>query len=184
MPTPIAHSLVGGIFYFIWKRRLPNSLRPVFLGILFCVTYSNLLDFDFIPGIILGNLNRFHHGISHSIGFAVVIAFVTGLVSRFLLKRSFWRIGGVSLILLLVHLFMDFSTGDTSVPYGIMLFWPFSNRYYISPISIFPAFPKRASVADVVNPLNLKAYIYELILLGPLFIIISFIRLRGVFKEK
>lgn len=172
MPTPIAHSLVGGIFYFIWKRKLPDRLWSIFLGLLFCVTYSNLLDFDFMPGIIVGNLNRFHHGISHSIGFAVVIAFVTGLVSN-------WKTGAVSLILLLVHLFMDFSTGDTSAPYGIMFFWPFSSTYYISPISIFPAFPKRASVADVVNPLNLKAYIYELILLGPLFIVIGFIRLKG-----
>ena len=73
MPSPIGHSLVGLIVFHYFKQK---NLKWSFLSIVLVILVSNLPDFDFIPGILLGEPNRFHHGISHSFGFVIMITVV------------------------------------------------------------------------------------------------------------
>ena len=68
MATPAGHSLAGYIIFLIAKRRL--LLPAGWKGALLAVILSNVPDLDYIPGYITGSPNIFHHGISHSIGFA------------------------------------------------------------------------------------------------------------------
>jgi inner membrane protein len=172
VPTPIAHSLAGGIIYFWQLKNIPNNWRYFITGILFFIAYSNLPDLDFVPGIWCGSLNKYHHGLTHSISFLLGVALLTGMAAKYIFDLSFWRVAGISFFLLELHLFMDYVTGDTKEPYGVMLFWPFSQTYYISPLSLFPAFPKRTCLMDLLNVVNIKAYLYEIEVMLPPFLLV------------
>ena len=74
MPFPIAHSAAGVATYFALKKdhfaNLPTQ-EKYFL--FWCILLANLPDFDFIPGLLLSEPGKFHHGISHSILFCLII---------------------------------------------------------------------------------------------------------------
>lgn len=163
MPSPIGHTLMGGVIYATKGKK----------GLLFCLIYANLPDIDFLPGIILGSLNKYHHTFTHSLLFLAVLALLTGFIAG---RKAGW----LSFILLLSHIIMDYFTADTSIPYGMTIFWPFSNRYFISPISIFPAYKKRLEVMDIINPVNMGGYVYELLLLLPILILVIYLVRRRV----
>lgn len=173
MPSPIGHSLAGGIIYVISVKQVAKTWKSLLGGILFCLIYSNLPDIDFLPGIIVGSLNKYHHVITHSLFFSVVLALLTGFIAG---RKAGW----LSFILLGIHIIMDYFTADTSFPYGMTIFWPFSNTYFISPISIFLAYKKRAEVMDIINPVNMGGYIYELFLLLPVLILVIYLKRRRV----
>ena len=40
---------------------------------------ANAPDLDFLPGLVVGDLSRFHHGPSHSVGFAILFGIVASL---------------------------------------------------------------------------------------------------------
>ncbi len=70
MCTPVGHSLAAlGIFYLAGRRPSRDEIRR--LG--WFIVLANLPDFDFIPGILIGDPGRFHHTYSHSIGFVLLI---------------------------------------------------------------------------------------------------------------
>jgi membrane-bound metal-dependent hydrolase YbcI (DUF457 family) len=171
VPTPVAHSLAGGIIYFLQPRNIPKSWKYFLAGILFFIFYSNLPDLDFLPGIWCGSMNKYHHGFTHSICFLLCVALLTGIAGKYTFRMSFWRVVMVSFLLLELHLFMDYMTGDNKAPYGVMLFWPFSHTYYISPLSLFPAFPQRTCLMDLFKLVNMKAYVYEIEVMLPLFLL-------------
>jgi inner membrane protein len=178
MPTPVAHSLAGGIIYFLQLREIPKSWKYFIAGIFFFIVYSNLPDLDFLPGIWYGSLNKYHHGITHSIFFLLCVALLTGIAAKYIFHMSFWKIAGISFVLTELHLFMDYMTGDTFEPYGVMLFWPFSHTYYISPLSFFPAFPKRSCLMDLLELVNMKAYLYEIGVMLPPFLLVLIYRYK------
>jgi len=142
------------------------------------IFYSNLPDLDFLPGIWCGSMNKYHHGFTHSICFLFCVALLTGIAAKYMFHMSFWKIAGISFLLLELHLFMDYMTGDTKEPYGVMLFWPFSHAYYISPLSFFPAFPKRSCLMDLLNLVNMKAYLYEIGVMLPPFLVVLLYRYK------
>ena len=75
MPLPIGHALAGiamrqarpGLFF---ANRWADAFFFIFL--------ANLPDADFLPGILLGCPNLYHHGIFHSLGAALAVALVGG----------------------------------------------------------------------------------------------------------
>lgn len=167
MPSPIGHTMAG-LIIGLCKAVCPTS---VVKELLFCIVLSNLPDLDFIPGILVGDLNRFHHRFSHSILFVLIISLFIGFI---------WRKdrGLLAFILLTNHLLLDYFTKDTSFPYGMTLFWPFSDRYYISLSAIFPAYKKRAMVMDIINPANLLGYLIEVGIFLPFLIFALYIYRR------
>jgi inner membrane protein len=139
MPLPIAHSAVGLAAYFVFKKQASeNSLRREGFLLGLCLFLANLPDVDFIPGFLCGDPGRFHHGPSHSL--------VVGLLGALIFYQSmrYWltgiskkRIFGCCLVSLLSHPVLDYFSADTSKPFGVPLFWPFSSEYYISPFPLF-----------------------------------------------
>lgn len=114
-----------------WGFRLQRRAKLLLL----CGLLAVLPDFDFLVGIIEGDPNRYHHGISHSVFFGVVVSLVFAVV---FFPRD--RAGIYSVLfffVLLSHLLLDFFSLDRSAPYGMKLFWPFSDDHYISPQTIF-----------------------------------------------
>ena len=191
MPLPLAHSLAAAAVYkgldadgrFIaWKR------------LLLAVVIANLPDLDLIPGILVGEPNRYHHvGFSHSLIFAAVVAVVVGLAAA-AVDRS-WPIGckrlsgaaGTALMVgLLVgsHILLDTLNRDLRPPAGPPIFWPLSN----AGVQIYPWFVDVAKlggegsvvdfVVSVLTVHNLYAMLWEFATLAPVVCLVVWWRSR------
>jgi membrane-bound metal-dependent hydrolase YbcI (DUF457 family) len=67
---------------------------------------------------------------------------------------------GFVFLLIASHLVIDVFTADTRRPIGIMLAWPFSEEYWHSVISLFPA-PTKKTVRDIFSLHNLQTAVWE-----------------------
>lgn len=136
MPSPIAHIAVGYAIYEIYKPILPEqvSKRVGLVSQLLVVTVilSLLPDLDAVPGLVLGDFNRFHNNLTHSLGCGLVVAIGVGGVAHFL-NAGFLRWFVLTLVCYDLHVFMDFFTYGR----GVMLLWPISPERYQAPIEIF-----------------------------------------------
>lgn len=134
MPSPVGHTLVGLIIFKLFgKQKYKWGPASLFL----IIFISNFPDLDFLPGMIIGEPNRFHHGISHSLGFVSIFTCLIYFVVRFWNIIDAKMISTWFFILASIHVFMDYFGADTTLPYGEPLFWPVSDTYLISPVSIF-----------------------------------------------
>jgi inner membrane protein len=148
MASPVAHTLLGFTLFNLWpfgSRDLP--IPPwVLYGLVAAASLAP--DLDFIPGLLLGDPNRFHQTFSHSLSMAFVLALGFGAILRLHYPGSSWlKWSSLLLILMGSHLFLDFFTEDHRPPIGFPLFWPFSEALQTSPIPVFPA-----SVRDFSQP--------------------------------
>ena len=98
---------------------------------------------------------------------------------RFLLPFIFAALGYSS------HILLDFFSVDTSPPYGIPMFWPFSSEYFVSSIDVFSDVRKSFSTATFFQSLlvshNVWTVLKEILILGPLVLIFQVYRF---FKAK
>ncbi len=125
MATPVGHYLLGLAVAQALARNEAERRRGLWLGLVACAP-----DLDVLPGLALGEIGRFHHGITHSLAVAA-LAGVTAFLAPRLLARG-WPVY-LSVVVFLVygsHLLLDYFTLDTGAPYGIPLFWPFSQETY------------------------------------------------------
>jgi len=139
-----------------------------------------LPDIDFLFGFFVGNPNRYHHQFTHSLCFVVI----SGLMAAALFARrnrvqfSLFAVlfigAGVS------HILLDFCAVDTREPFGIPLFWPLENSFYISPVQIFSdvhrASDNKLFFISMLTAHNLRTVLFEVLLLGPVLIIVDRIR--------
>ncbi|MFQ5676054.1 MAG: metal-dependent hydrolase [bacterium] len=133
MPTPIGHSLAG---LLLSKTKIFMPSRSPYRSLAIAVILANLADADFIPGLLTGNPNRFHHGVTHSVGASIIVGllfagFFFYCQRRFLAPFMFAFAGYYS------HVVFDFFSVDSSIPHGVPALWPFSTEYFISPIAVF-----------------------------------------------
>lgn len=141
MPTPIGHSLWSASMYIILRKRFKDirELKKDFFTIALCLIIGMFPDMDFIFLFFVRNA-YLHRSFTHSFIFIVAAALLGGwiLKSRKTINRPFL----LSFLLVAGHLFWDYGTRCNRVPYGTMLFWPFSARYVSTPrfLQIFPGF--------------------------------------------
>ena len=122
MPSPVAHITAG----FSVNQRTG-------FGIFSCIMLSILPDFDFLPGVIMGDPAGWHGTISHSIAAVLIAAIIAFCITRFFLKRrDGGRISVLTGVVYGMHILMDFFTDGR----GIMLLWPLKERF-VSPVSLF-----------------------------------------------
>lgn len=176
MPLPIGHALAGVAFF---RTRPGLFFKNKWLDALCFVFLANLPDADFLPGIILGFPNFYHHGIFHSLGAALAVAAAMGWIS-FQKKRHFWQLSAITFLIFYSHLLLDFFSKDFAAPYGLPLFWPFLNKYYISAHPIFLNITRSdRSVnffSSLLNRHNLEAALREILLLGGLVLLVEIAR--------
>lgn len=174
MPSPAGHSLIGlaiGLGYYLparagWRGTV-RALRELRVPLLVAVFLANLPDLDFLPGVFSGDINAFHHGYTHTLGWIVLVS--AGL---WLLRRAWGGRVGVrwfSLLFLLLgtHLLADWVTADGRAPYGIMALWPFSDEYWICPVSVFDRLQK-ADWSEVFRLYNFRTAGREVLITAPL----------------
>ena len=161
MPSPIAHSIVS----LALSDKKPADTGPV-RWVAFWVVLGNFPDFDFLPGILIGDPSRYHHGPSHSILFVFVLSILAYLLyPTFFHKHraSLWSIFSVAFS----HLFLDMMTRDIAPPYGLPLFWPFSHVYIRFPFSLFLNMNRGMSLHVLLTWHNILAALIELFLTLP-----------------
>ncbi len=185
MASPIGHSLVGYIIAaFSLRTPITKNIRRTSLF----VFIANAPDLDFLPGILIGKPNLFHHGISHSIGFGLITSLILVLFFHLKSKTGLIRAFFLYFVLYCSHLILDYLSVDGRTPIGIPLFWPFNNDYFIALHPVLPFF-KHSSLddasigqmlADIFSIHNLKVIFIELVIILPgimLYMIIN--RYRG-----
>jgi inner membrane protein len=174
MPSPIGHSLAGYAVYAALRPSGAQSLKLIGL----CLFAANAADLDFVPGILIGDPERFHHGMSHSIVFAALFALACG--SLRLIGPSFGTNVAAFFTLYCSHVALDYLSIDTSAPYGVPLFWPLANDYYIAPFAFLPDIRRSPAASEFFVSLftlhNLWAVTVESIIFAPILLIIRVVK--------
>ena len=178
MPTPVGHTIIGaaiGLGYALPRgcawRDMPAAAVRNWRMLLAAVVASNLPDLDYLPGIFQGAINAYHHLFTHSIGWALLVATGGWLCARGLKPELAPRMFVLLLVCLVAHLAADWLTDDGSPPYGIMAGWPWSDRYTISPVVIFPRVLK-STWSEVFQPYNLIVGGVEVLITLPVLLMI------------
>jgi inner membrane protein len=174
MPSPVGHSLTGYIIY----RAIAHPVglkRWQILGL--SLLTANAADLDFIPGFLAGDPNRYHHGISHSLGVAVLWAAACGLWLALAKRVAVGRTVALLFGLYSSHLVLDWLGIDTAAPYGIPFWWPLSNAYHIAPFAFWLDIQRDTSSAAFFPSLlslhNLWAVSIECLALFPIVLLIG-----------
>lgn len=135
MSSPFGHSLAGYIITAYESKTLRVQNVKTLMFYLFV---ANAPDLDFVPGIIMGKPNLFHHGISHSLGAAVLCSCLIAAVLKYKGSKNLKKGFLLCFSLYCSHLFLDYISIDGRPPFGIPLFWPLSHDYFILPNPILP----------------------------------------------
>lgn len=184
MPLPVAHSLAGYSLYA--AQRLP-FFRKTWQTVLFFVVLANLPDLDFVPGFFVGDPNFYHSTFTHTLGAAAIV----GILGGWFFSRRHGRFWAYALIIgatYYSHVLLDHFNQDGRPPYGVMLFWPLSSEYYMSPVAFFSPVQKSSVasqfVASVLSAHNFWVAAKELILLGPLAVLAYIARRRRLAAQR
>lgn len=175
MPSPVGHEMAGLIVYNLLRRPLGSKQKVKV--VLFCLSVAIVPDFDFIPGLLEGVPNKYHHGLSHSVLVGFLVSITIGAV--FFYNQKPWVFITLFFSIYLSHILLDLFSLDQSYPYGLKLFWPFSNEYFISPRILFSDIRRANSSMEfltslILNEHNYKAVLRELIVLTPPVILLKF----------
>ena len=178
MPSPLAHALTGYIFYdkkpfLFFEKGWTNFLFYLFL--------CNLPDIDFLPGYLIGEPNRYHHGLTHTLGAALLVALLFGIIFHFW-KERFGSVTVVVFLTYYVHVLLDFFTDDLRSPFGVMLLWPFNSLYYISDVKIFKnVFRSDVSstfFSSLFSKTNIETFVLEAFIFGVAIILFKLFKTR------
>jgi membrane-bound metal-dependent hydrolase YbcI (DUF457 family) len=189
MPSPIAHSLMGCLI--ARQHGLSYFDKPWKLAV-FCAVLANLPDVDYFFGMTQGLPNLYHRHFTHSIGFSLLIGALCGLI--FLWRgHRFWPMFVLSSVACASHVLLDFLGLDTSTPHGVIAFWPFSDVYFMSPVSVFSNLKKGQTVTDLLKSIfilhNISALAREIVVFTLLLALQNWfmknrLALRTIFKSR
>jgi inner membrane protein len=141
MPSPVAHSLTG---YVIYRAASPVHACRWQYVVLYLFA-ANAPDLDFLPGFLVGDPDLYHHGVSHSIGFAVLFASALSLFLLFLKRDPIRRNFLIFFCLYSSHVILDWLSVDTAFPYGVPFLWPLTDEYFIAPFPFLPDVSRASS---------------------------------------
>lgn len=128
MPLPLLHSVAGYAVYHFSKKEKPDWQLAAS-----CVVLANAADLDFIPGILAGNPDLFHHGFTHSFTAAAAAGLLFASASKFWKKRAFLKHFLISFFAYSTHVVLDFLLDHSALP----LVWPLTRGKLISTITSF-----------------------------------------------
>lgn len=171
MATPLGHSLLG-----LGLSRLPGAHRVVgqpWRWYAFAILAANAPDLDLLPGLLVGDINRFHQGPSHSLLAALVFALLVAVATGRSVGRL--RLATGSTLLYVSHLVLDFLTRDGRAPYGQPLLWPLTDAHFISPWTPFggvlhadPGDPVSLFLSQLFSWHNARVALLEILVMAPI----------------
>ena len=181
MPSPVGHGLAGLVLEGFSRISTPGrrprprrrGARPWLaqLGFALALVFAaNAPDLDFIPGIFLGEADRFHHGPAHSLGAAVLFGLGMTLVAWLARARRPLRFGFWMALAFSSHLFLDMFSLDRRPPNGVPLLWPLTERYFVVAYPLFLDIQRTANEPNFLKSLirdhNFHAVFWETIIMG------------------
>ena len=179
MPSPVGHSLVG---YLIYELTLGSAQRPQWPIVVLYLVVANAPDLDFVPGLLVGEVGRYHHGITHSIGFAAVVGFAFSFGLYLYKGAVIWRNFLILFSLYFSHVVLDYLSMDTSLPRGVPIYWPLGSEYHIAPFALFSDITRVSSssagfISSLFSLHNLWSMCVEFLVFFP-FALLLFTRRR------
>jgi inner membrane protein len=166
MATPVGHYLLGLSVTQLLAKDRDERRQGIWLAMIACVP-----DLDVIPGLLVGRLNQFHHGASHSFFAAAVFS----LLAVWVFRRWGWELSGRMLLLFFLlyasHNVLDILCLDTGPPFGVPLFWPLSAEAYQSPWLLLP--DVHHTNKALFSTHNLLLIIREVLLFLPLVVLVQ-----------
>ena len=162
MPTPVGHALCGALVgtAVFWQRPIWGPWKDL----IFFAALAQAPDLDFIPGIVLGKPDAFHHGVTHSMGFALLFGLVMAWLGKKRDQALRWGLAGGAIYL--AQVLLDVIALDTRPPYGVPLWWPLSGDFVQSHWTIFLDV-RRWNLTWAVVWHDIRAMGREILLLGP-----------------
>lgn len=174
MSTPIGHTLIGLTLFKLTPSADTNNKLLSFLLVAFA---ANAPDLDFIPGILVGDFNRYHQQYSHSLLFTVGFALLVFLLF-FDRRVQRLQLGLVAGALYASHLLIDLITHDGAEPVGLPLLWPFSSHLFHSPYTLFGGILHgqagddfMTALQDIIAWSNIKVIAIEIVVTLPCLLI-------------
>ncbi len=173
MASPLGHSLMGAA---VGRLSGAESARARWSWYAFAVIAANIPDFDILPGLLIGDINRFHHQASHSLFAAAAFGLLVALAARYV-TRSPLRIGLSAGLLYASHLLLDYFSADGRPPHGIPLLWPFTSAHFIAPVTPLrgvkhgdPGEPLATAIESFLSAHNIGVVAIETLLLLPVLV--------------
>lgn len=175
MASPVGHLLVGYGIGRVGGGQV--ALDGWLVGI--CALLAVAPDFDFVLGILQGQPALHHQGVSHSLGFAVLVSGFAAIAVGSI-RGDAWRLWPIFFAAYVSHLAIDLFGPDGRPPIGIPLLWPFADTPFLSPITLLPGMHHAASsdvsndqwLAAILSWANARALLLELVFAVP-FVAIS-----------
>lgn len=162
MPSPLGHSLAGALVYHTRARGAWSHDWKMLLFLIFC---ANCSDLDFVPGFFLGDVYRYHHGVSHSLAGSLMMGLVLWMIYGWWRRRWSAADAGLIVLAVLLHPLLDLFVADPQPPYGCPVAYPITDASWMSPLVFF----KRTSLREpVLGSSNLAAFLQEFLVLSPL----------------
>ncbi len=162
MPTPVGHAIGGlaaALFTYSAARR-PGLFSPRLL--IAAAAGAVLPDLDLLVGS--------HRTYTHSLGAVAMV----GVASWVILRRRISNAPAAAAAIMAAHashLLLDSLGKDTSRPPGLMIFWPFSSRYFLSGYDVFGEVSRRYWLPDEFIFGNVLALGWELLVLTPILLV-------------
>lgn len=133
MPFPVVHAVAGYTVYQISKKQEASLNWKLAL---YCMVMGNFADLDFIPGLLIGQATRFHHGITHSFGFALIAGLAAAFLVKLFKKKDPLKAFLVTSIAYASHVFLDIVNGAWK---PMPIFWPLTNKtFFGQPAAVLP----------------------------------------------
>ncbi|MBA3272568.1 MAG: metal-dependent hydrolase [Chthoniobacterales bacterium] len=181
MASPVAHSFAGFWTFLCFHREggfsVLQNWRRFALQIGLLIFVANAADLDFLLSLyVRGNLNALHHGFTHSILFAAIVAVAFAAISPS--ARSFFRSSLIYFAAYGSHLLIDLVTSDrlgwNARGSGLPLFWP-SREEWGSPIALFLGVQHK-NFRALWEMQNALASLYELLVCGAITAMVLILR--------
>jgi inner membrane protein len=172
MPTPIGHAMAGYLVYRAGGAYKRADNRPL---LALCLLMAVIPDIDFLPGIFYGQPALYHHGVSHSLGFALGAGFIAaGIADR--KRKTLLTDWSLFFLAYASHPIMDLFEPDKRPPFGVPLFWPIQGEYYRAPFQLFWGVHHAASTSSstrewtsgILDLYNVGAIGIEILVMLPL----------------
>jgi membrane-bound metal-dependent hydrolase YbcI (DUF457 family) len=162
MPSPVGHVLGGVAVYLVGTR---NAARSRFI---FAATLLGSIapDFDILPGIIIGKMSAFHHGVSHSLTFAALFGAIVFFWVRRYQKEIAVRAAIIAALAYTSHIFLDFVNVYDGTR-GVPAIWPLSDRLLGLDLGLLGYFYYTdKGLWSVVRWDNVPAFLREVLFIG------------------
>jgi len=157
MPSPVGHALAAVAIGWVASGPAGPDLvrRSVLIAALGIAP-----DLDLLIGR--------HSMETHSVG-AALLAGVAATAMRLPLASTRLRIFLTATLAWATHAILDSFGADTSEPFGVMMFWPFSREHVLFE-PFFDPISRRWWLDGFVRN-NLMAAVWEVVILGPLAVV-------------